>query len=96
MVFIVLRFGVVENAGTRRTEFTYAKLGPFAILGFIAMPASTPWAGTRVFGGHGRIPPRNYSMPDTFMDYIFEKAGRLATMYDQMSDKQADYIDEAL
>jgi hypothetical protein len=31
-----------------RDAFTYAKLGPFIILGFIAMPRPKQWLGTRV------------------------------------------------
>lgn len=90
-----LRAVQIEIASGERTAFTYAKLGPFVILGFIAMPVSTRWVGTRVFGGSGRIRPRNYVMPRTFADYIFEKAGRLAAIFDRMSDKQADRVEEA-
>lgn len=35
-------------ASNDRDAFTYAKLGPFIILGFIAMPRPKQWVGTRV------------------------------------------------
>jgi hypothetical protein len=90
-----LRAVQMEIVSGERTAFTYAKLGPFAILGFISMPASSRWVGTRVFGGQGRTRRPDYIIPSTFVDYVFEKAGRLAAMYDKMSDKQAEKIEEA-
>jgi hypothetical protein len=49
-------------ASNDRDAFSYAKLGPFLILGFIAMPRPKQWAGTRVNTHGGTIGPREYTI----------------------------------
>jgi hypothetical protein len=73
-------------ASNDRDAFTYAKLGPFVILGFIAMARPKQWVGTRV-NTHGGtiIGPRDYTMPKQFWEYISAQADRAGTLQERIS-----------
>jgi hypothetical protein len=75
-------------ASNDRDAFTYAKLGPFIILGFIAMPRPKQWVGTRVNTHGGTIGPRTYVLPKPFDEFIFDRANRAATLQQRISEKQ--------
>jgi hypothetical protein len=82
-------------ASNDRDAFTYAKLGPFIIVGFIAMARPKQWVGTRV-NTHGGtiIGPRDYTMPKEFWEFITVKADRAATLQERISEKQTAKIAE--
>ena len=63
-------------ASNDRDAFTYGKLGPFVILGFIAMARPKQWVGTRV-NTHGGtiIGPRDYTTPQAILG-IHLRTGR--------------------
>jgi len=82
-------------ASNDRDAFAYSKLGPFLILGFIAMSRPKQWVGTRVNVHGGTIGPRKYVMPKPFDKFICERASRVATLKEQISEKQTDKIREA-
>jgi hypothetical protein len=77
-----------------RDAFVYSKLGPFCILGFIAMRRPKQWVGTRVNVHGGTIGPREYVMPKPFDRFIFERADIAASLKEEMSDKQTGKIRE--
>ena len=83
-------------ASTDRDVFAYSKLGPFLILGFIAMPRSKQWVETRVNVHGGAIGPRKYVMPKPFDEFIIERANRAATLNERISEKQTGKIREAI
>jgi hypothetical protein len=88
----LLRAPAMDVAGGDGTIYVYSKLGPFIILGFIALPHPKQWLGTRVYAGHGRIRPRDYIMPTQFGGYLFEKAHNMARMNESLSDTQKNKI----
>jgi hypothetical protein len=45
------------------TTFTFAKLGRFAIIGFIRGPKPGEWRGTKIHANQGLINPRKYTVP---------------------------------
>jgi len=77
-----------------RDAFTYSKLGPFIILGFIAMPRPKQWVGTKVNVQGGTLGPRRYTMPKEFWDFISGRADRAATLQRRISEKQTAKIAE--
>jgi hypothetical protein len=81
-------------ASNNRDAFSYAKPGPFLILGFIAMPRPKQWVGTRVNTHGGTIGPRDYTMPKEFWKYISGQADRAATLQERISGKQTAKIAE--
>jgi hypothetical protein len=82
-------------ASNDRDAFTYSKLGPFIILGFIAMPRAKQWVGTKVNVQGGAIGPRDYVLPKPFDEFIFERADRAATLQTRISEKQTAKIADA-
>jgi hypothetical protein len=83
-----LRVIDVDIANNGNTAFVYTKLGPFVILGFIAIPFAKQWHGAKVYAGHGRIRPRAYTMPKIFAEYLFTKARKVAQMKENVSAGQ--------
>jgi hypothetical protein len=79
-------------ASNDRDAFTYSKLGPFIILGFIAMPRAKQWVGTKVNVQGEAIGPRNYVLPKPFDEFIFERADKVATSQARISEKQTAKI----
>ena len=77
------------------TNFVYAKLGRFVILGFIREDHPNHWRGTKVHATEGHIEPRNYVVPRQFGEYLNSKARRLAELNATISDRQREKIDEA-
>ena len=90
----LFRSSEMTVASNDRDAFTYAKLGPFIILGFIAMPRPKQWVGTRVNTHGGNIGPRNYVLPKPFDKFIFERAESAATLQERISDRQHAKIAE--
>ena len=90
----LFRSSEMTVASNNRDAFTYAKMGPFIILGFIAMPRPKQWVGTRVNTHGGTIGPRNYVLPKPFDKFIFERADLAATLQERMSDRQHAKIAE--
>jgi hypothetical protein len=81
-------------ASNDRDAFTYAKLGPYIILGFIAMPRPKQWVGTRVNTHGGTLSPRNYVLPKPFDKFLFARADLAASLPEQISDRQTAKIAE--
>jgi hypothetical protein len=81
-------------ASTDRDAFTYSKLGPFIILGFIAMPRPKQWVGTKLNVQGGTLGPRHYTMPKQFWDFISARADNAATLQERISEKQTAKIAE--
>lgn len=80
---------------SKTTNFVYAKLGRFLILGFIREDSPSRWQGEKVHVKTGRIEPRRYTIPKEFFEYINSKARREAELISGVSPRQADKIDQA-
>lgn len=78
-----------------KTVFTYAKLGRFIVLGFVAEPEPNRWRGTKVNANQGTIEPKTYVLPAAFGGYINDKAKRMASLLENMSEQQHKKVDEA-
>lgn len=78
-----------------RSIFTYSKLGRFIIIGFVHEPNLSHWKGTKVHATHGFIEPKRYVLPEAFGRYLNEKAQKLGSALNSVSDRQQEKIDEA-
>lgn len=78
-----------------KTVFTYAKLGRFIVLGFVAEPEPGRWRGTKINANQGAIEPKTYVLPRAFGEYVNGKAQGMATLLESMSDQQHQKVDEA-
>jgi hypothetical protein len=90
----LLRSIDMDMAYGKRTMLTYAKLGPFALFGYVQPPTET-WVGTRIPVRHGTIEPRKYELPRDVYEFIADRARRTREVYSAMSDKQIDKIDKS-
>jgi hypothetical protein len=81
-------------ASNDRDAFTYSKLGPFIILGFIAVPRPKQWVGTKVNVHGGTLGPRRYTMPKEFWNFISGRTDRAAILQERISEKQTAKIAE--
>ena len=77
------------------TNFVYSKLGRFLILGFIREDHPNRWQGTKINVKTGVVEPRNYSLPNQFLQYINSRAHHIAKQQTQLSERQRQKIDKA-
>ena len=71
-----------------RTGFTFAKIGPFALVGFLYRANKREWSGAKVHVEHGAIGASTYNLPMFFFDYLIERARKQAAIFDKLSDRQ--------
>jgi hypothetical protein len=83
-----------DMAHGRRTAFVYSKLGRFIILGFLCMDDPKQWKGTKVHVNNGLLYPRSYTLPASFMNFVFSKARKLAQFRSTISTRQKEKIQE--
>lgn len=81
--------------GTRST-FTFAKLGRFAICGFVRGPEPGQWRGTKVNANQGQISPETYVVPSGLWNYLTEKSRAVRAALESVSDVQQRKIGEEL
>jgi hypothetical protein len=74
--------------------FTYTKLGRFIVLGFVNEPNLKQWRGSKINANQGIIQPQKYVLPRPFWEYVNNKAKRMADLFESISDKQADKVEE--
>lgn len=71
-----------------KSIFIYSKLGRFIFLGFVNEPNIAHWRGTKVHANEGLLEPRKYVLPSQFLDYINDKARKMAEVAGKISKKQ--------
>ena len=81
--------------GSSTLLMSYAKLGPFVIVGMICKGRG-PWEGSRVSGQHGYFAPTKYVLPMGLMGYFIERACRISKAFDGMSSVQRDKVDASV
>jgi hypothetical protein len=85
------------NAGSSNSMcFTYSKLGPFAVFGFIQSDHSQQWKGTKVSHRGGWFEPGNYTLPRQLMDFLNERASRTSKAMEKISATQQKKIADSL
>jgi hypothetical protein len=85
------------NAGSSDSVcFTYSKLGPFAVFGFIQSDYPQQWKGTKVSDRSGWFEPGNYTLPKQLMDYLNDRASRTIKAMEKISAVQQAKIAESL
>ena len=85
----------MDLCGSEITNFVYAKLGRFVILGFIREDHPNRWQGTKVHVKTGRIEPCQYMMPQEFFEYLNSRARHVAGLLSGVSCCQSEKIDQA-
>jgi hypothetical protein len=85
----------MDHVRGRNINFTFSKLGRFAILGFIREDRLNRWQGMKVHVKHGQIEPRKYTLPREFLEYLNSKARREAELFSRISARQLEKIDRA-
>ena len=78
-----------------KSIYIYAKLGRFAILGFVREDRRSQWQGTKVHVKTGLIEPRKYILPRAFFEYLNGKARRTAELLASISPRQSEKIDKS-
>jgi hypothetical protein len=91
----ILRTVDVDAVHGEETAFTYSKLGQFIILGFVELPRTRQWIGTKVHVKRGTIQPGEYTMPVQFMKYMMDKAKTAVVAQSKISQRQREKIDAA-
>lgn len=74
--------------------FVYAKLPRFIFVGFVRLDHPRQWIGTKVHATEGWIEPRKYVLPQTFGEYLNERAKRMQKIHAAISSRQRQKIDE--
>lgn len=75
--------------------FTFAKLGPIMVFGFIKPPARR-WKGTKVHVRSGEIRPSTYELPRELFSYLMDKANAVADSQRTITENQFEKMESAL
>ncbi len=80
----------------KRSAMTFAKLGRFALFGFI-VPQRTKWEGSKVHVLSGTLGGRvNYTLPEDILEFFTSRARVHAKIAEDISDTQHDKIERAV
>ena len=90
-----LRTVEMDAVHTKSSAFVFAKLGRFAIMGFIEMPRPREWQGTKVHVRQGFVGGTDFVLPRTFGEYLFNRPRTMAQRWRQVSAKQWQKIGES-
>lgn len=75
--------------------FTFAKLGRFAIFGFVRPDAKQRWKGANVASNEGWVGPRDYELPSALWEFMNEKARAAKAAMAGVTEKQQAKIEES-
>jgi hypothetical protein len=78
----------IDIGSTDEVGFTFAKMGPVAVLGFYFLDRPRAWSGGKVHVKHGIIGPTTYILPPVFVDYLLGRARKYGEIHDALSDRQ--------
>lgn len=82
----------IDVAASERSAFVYAKMCKLIVLGFIQMPRSHKWQGSRVAIRRGVVRPRKFVAPANFGDYLVERAEHMAELQRAISARQRQKV----
>lgn len=83
----------IDLAANSSTCFSYSKLGPFAIFGFVQSHAGQ-WRGTKIPIGAGWFQPHNVTVPKELWDYLNDRALHIKRVMETISPTQQQKIAE--
>jgi uncharacterized membrane protein len=86
----------LDVAAGDRSALVYSKLCRVVVIGFIEMPGPRVWKGTRISPSSGTFGDRNTTVPSGFLNFLIEKASRMAAAGEQLSERQRELIDAAV
>lgn len=75
--------------------FTFAKMGPFALLGFFYLPKPRQWKGGKVHVKRGQVGPTKYTLPRSFVEYLVQRARNYGAIMENLSARQRAIADKA-
>jgi hypothetical protein len=86
-----------DVGATGTSAFVQVKICRLMVLGFVQMPNSREWKGTRVKMRRGSIGgPQTYCLPKNFGDYLIERAKHVASLQASISEPQKEKIVAAM
>jgi len=85
----------MDLAANSSTCFSYSKLGPFAIFGFVQSHPGQ-WKGTQVPCGAGWFQPHDVTLPKQVWDYLNDRALHVKRALDSMSPAQQEKVAETI
>ena len=85
----------IDAGWTDKVGFTFAKMGPVALLGFYYLPKPGEWSGGKVHVKRGVLLPTKYKLPEVFLEYLIGRARRYGGIMDQLSERQLTIADKA-
>jgi hypothetical protein len=89
-----LRSIEMDIPSTKDFAFTFVKMGPFAILGFLYLAKPREWSGVKVHVRHGVVGPTRYVLPLSFYDYLMGRARKHGGITEHMSGRQRVVADK--
>jgi hypothetical protein len=92
----ILRAVDLDVACNATNAFVYAKLCRLLLVGFIQVPNTSGWAGTKVDSGNAAIQPRFYKLPGEFCQFFVNRATKMAVVESATSEKQKRILDQAV
>jgi len=81
---------------SERSVTVYAKIGRILLFGLVQKYAANRWKGTKLHVNSGSITPATYSIPTEILEFINERANKVASSLASLSDKQRGKIREAI
>jgi hypothetical protein len=85
------------NAGSSDSIcFSYSKLGPFAVFGFVQSDNLQNWSGTAVSHRGGWFGPGEYKLPRHLLGFLIERANRTSKAMAKISPTQQKKIAESI
>jgi hypothetical protein len=88
----LMRAVELDLPSTSSQAFTYAKLGPLLIFGFIQLPRDK-WVGSKVRVRDGIIGRAKYELPSTLWEYLEDRARKNAEIYSSISEGQREKME---
>jgi hypothetical protein len=91
----VLRAIEIDIAHADDFSFSYAKMGPVAVLGFTELKNPKEWPSSKVHVRHGQIGGGAYCFPQALWRYWEDKARRYGSITEQMSERQQSIANQS-
>jgi hypothetical protein len=83
----------LDIIGSSRSLMTFAKIGPFTIIGMI-LKGGTIWRGTKIKSGRGRLISEKIELSLPLLDFIKERASAAAEALEAISPVQREKIEQ--
>jgi hypothetical protein len=84
----------LDIAANSEGVFTYAKIGPFVLVGLVAMDHPEQWESARIDLKGGVVGGKTISLPSTFEQYLLDRCAHMELLQNKMSPGQIEKINE--